>query len=369
MKKYFIIAVAALAASAACNKVVTDDAPQKAISFQVANYVPQTKANVAYEGTSFKTSAWFHADASATAQDFMSSETIKFQSNNTWAADRIYFWPKTGWINFFSWAGAPEPTVTEGKAVYGTSSAPVTIAVDADAMLASAAYRYGNANYNANVYPDPILYNSVDTKGVPTLFHHMLAQVNFVVKFDAQDIPNTSGYKWDLIINSVSLNYGNQGYLEVNFTDPSATGQAWPISANTVNWTRTANTDLAGTLNLGESNKQTTAAGSISAGKNLYENVSVLPQVIGTTGSNAKVALNYTLISYYNDVKHIEETIDLTGANAIAIAAFTNSTISEWDMNYKYTYTITIKPNKTVTFDPAVEAWENNSASYTYPND
>ncbi len=368
MKKYFIIAVAALAASAACTKNETET-PASPIAFQVANYVPQTKANVVFGGTEFKTSAWFHADASATTQDFMSSETIKFQSNNTWAADRVYFWPKTGWINFFSWAGTPEPAVTEGAAAYGTSSAPVTIATNADAMLAEAAYRYSNVNADTNLYTDPILYNGVDTKGVPTLFHHMLAQVNFIVKFDARDIASTSGYKWDLIINSISLNYGNQGYLEVNFTDPSATGQAWPLTANTVNWTRTANTDLAGTLNLGDANKQTTAAGNISAGKDLYKDVTVLPQDLTATGSNAKVSLNYTLISYYNDAKHIEETIDLTGANAIALTDFTTETINEWDMNYKYTYTITIKPNKTVTFDPAVVAWEEKAAGYTYPND
>ena len=181
MKKYFIIAVAALAASAACTKNVTET-PASPIAFQVANYVPQTKANVVFNGTEFKTSAWFHADASATAQDFMSSETIKFQSNKTWAADRVYFWPKTGWINFFSWAGTPEPAVTEGTAAYGASSAPVTIATNADAMLAEAAYRYSNANADTNLYTDPILYSGVDTKGVPTLFHHMLAQVNFIVK-------------------------------------------------------------------------------------------------------------------------------------------------------------------------------------------
>lgn len=368
MKKLFVIATAAVVALAACTKTEVNT-PDQTISFQVANYVPQTKANVAYEETEFTTSAWFHANATATAQEFMSSETIKLQSNNTWAADRLYFWPKTGWINFFSWAGSPAPTVTEGAAAYGTSSAPVTIATNANAMLASAAYHYGNAQNDTNLYTDPILYNGVDTKGVPTLFHHMLAQVNFIVKFDAQDIASSSGYKWDLIINSVSLNYGDEGYLNVSFTDPGTTGQAWPFSASTVNWTRTDNTDLAGTLNLGESNKQTTAAGSISAGKDLYKDVTVLPQVIGSTGSDAKLALNYTLISYYNDVKHIEETIDLTGTNAIAIADFTNNAITQWNMNYKYTYTVTIKPNKTVTFDPAEEAWETDAAGYTYPND
>lgn len=369
MKKYFIIAVAALVASAACTKNVTVETPDQAISFQVANYVPQTKANVAYEGTSFKTSAWFHADASATAQAFMASEIIKFQTNNTWAADRIYFWPKTGWVNFFSWAGAPEPAVTEGAAAYGTSSAPITIATDADAMLASAAYRYGSANYDANVYTDPILYNSVDTKGVPTLFHHMLAQVNFIVKFDAQDIPAESKYKWDLIIDEVKLEYGNKGYLEVSFTDPGSTNQAWPFAANSVNWTCVDNTILSGTMNIGASNKQTTEAGSISAGKDLYKDLSVLPQVIGNPGTTAKLGIKYTLISYYNNVEHITETVDLTGANAIALADFTNAAIPQWNMNYKYTYTLNIKPNKTVTFDPAVEAWESASSSYTYPND
>jgi len=368
MKKYLFLAVAVLAASTACTKNVVVESPDKAISFQVANYVPQTKANVAYEGTSFKTSAWFHADASSSAQAFMASETIKFQSNNTWAADRLYFWPKTGWINFFSWAGSPEPTVAEGSAAYGSSSAPITIATDADAMLASAAYRYGNADADSNVYPDPIKYNSVDVKGVPTLFHHMLAQVNFIVKFDASEVSNTSGYKWDLIIDEVSLNYGDEGYLNVTFTDPTSTGQAWPFTAGTVNWTRTDNTDLAGTLNLGDTNKQTTAAGSVSDGKDLYKDVTVLPQDITSSGSNAKIALKYTLISYYNDVKHIEESIDLTGTNAIALTDFTNESITAWNMNYKYTYTITIKPNKTVTFDPAVEAWESKAAGYTYNN-
>ena len=45
MKKYFIIAVAAVVAMAACTKVETDgNVPGKRISFQVANYASQTKA-------------------------------------------------------------------------------------------------------------------------------------------------------------------------------------------------------------------------------------------------------------------------------------------------------------------------------------
>ena len=39
------IAIAALAASSACTKIVADDAaPAKRVTFFAANYVPQTKA-------------------------------------------------------------------------------------------------------------------------------------------------------------------------------------------------------------------------------------------------------------------------------------------------------------------------------------
>ena len=144
MKKFYILATVALVASAACTKTeVVDNTPEKAISFQVANYVAQTKANGVYPGDQFKTYAWFHANATDPAQPFMVDETIKFQSNNTWAADRQYFWPKTGDINFYSYAGAPVPSsVTDGVVTYTDK----TIAITNDALLASAAYHYGSAN-------------------------------------------------------------------------------------------------------------------------------------------------------------------------------------------------------------------------------
>ena len=42
MKKYFIIATAAIVAMAACSKVETDNVPAKKIAFEVANYPSQT---------------------------------------------------------------------------------------------------------------------------------------------------------------------------------------------------------------------------------------------------------------------------------------------------------------------------------------
>ncbi len=67
MKKYFIIAVAAVAAMAACSKVETnlDNAPGNKITFQAANYATATKAgevSVLNDFTAFKSLAYLHAD-------------------------------------------------------------------------------------------------------------------------------------------------------------------------------------------------------------------------------------------------------------------------------------------------------------------
>ncbi|MCR5276483.1 MAG: fimbrillin family protein [Bacteroidales bacterium] len=378
MKKYFIIAIAALVASAACTKTeVSTLTPNQAISFQVANYVGRTRASESLfqMDSTFKTSSWFHENATAAAQAFMDNETVKWQStNSTWGTDRAYFWPKTGWINFFSWTGYPQPTsVTEGNVTYTNA----VIATDSNPMVASAAYHYSK---NENVYAgDDYKYNGTDVEGVPTLFHHLVSQVNVIVKFDASDISDTN-YKWDLVIEADTLNYANAGSLAINFVDPAAKGQNWPFTSPAINWTRSAspNVDLVGTDNLAAANKQTTTAGQVSAGKNLFTAISVLPQnLTATTGSAAKFSIKYTLTSYYNNVQHIKETVVLGGNDAIALTNFkydnsgTPATLDAWNTNYRYTYILTIKPNKTVTFDPVVEQWvdEPNQPGYTYPNE
>ena len=401
MKKYFIFAATALVALAACSKVeVSTPEQDKAISFQVANYVGKTKAGESAFDTdkTFKTSAWFHP-TSGEAQSFMSAEVIKWQSSRTpkqWASDRMFYWPKTGYVNFFSWAGSPEPTVTEGSAKYGDASATptyITIATDADAMLANGAYRYASANHNANVYN--INYESVDVTGVPTLFHHMLSKVTFIVKFDATGADAKN--KWDLTINNASLTYADKGALNVTFTDPGSTAQAaWPYATTAVNWTMKPNDNkvLAVTENIGATNMQTTIGGNVSEGKTLLNEITVLPQALDATdGSNARFAINYTLKHYYDTADYaanpsaepvwteqIFETVNLTdpadptnpgdALGSLALTAFSSEVVPAWNMNYKYIYTVTIRPNKTVTFDPAVVVWADPvNSGYTYPED
>lgn len=358
MKKYMILAVAALVASVACTKVENNVAtPDQAISFQVANYVPQTKAGEVKfdESKTFNTYAWFHPNETAGAQAFMSNETIKWQeAAKSWASDRTYFWPKTGYVNFFSYAGTPAPAVTDGTATYTDK----TIAIDDDALLASAAYRYSNSS--ANEYGLQYGTANTDVTGVPTLFHHLLSQVSVIVKFDASGTTDNKN-KWDLTVNSLALNYDNTGSLTVNFTDPGSIGEAWPYTVAGVNWTPSgAYTKLDATASVGT--VQTTTAPNVSAGLTFFDAITVLPQALT---NSATIDLNYTLKHYYDGDEQIFETVDLTGAKGIKLTDFTVEAITAWNMNYKYTYTITIKPSNTVTFDPAVEAWQEKAAGYT----
>ena len=375
MKKLFIIAAAAVAVLAACTKTEGNTTPDRAISFQVANYVPQTKAGEVKfpETQTFTTYAWFHP-TSGSSQVFMDGETIKWQaSSKTWASDRLYFWPKTGDINFYSYAGSPEPAVTDGEAKYENK----TIAIDDDALLASAAHHYGFADSAENVYNTLTYGTDTDVTGVPTLFHHVLAKVSFKVVFSAEGIKDTK-YKWDLLVNSASVEYANKGSLTVAFADNSYKRQVWPYTTAGYNWvpkSGEANVEQAAPAGTnavafnGTANKQTVTANAAGTAKSdgiiILDEITVMPQdVTSATGSAAKFNLNYTLTSYYDGTQHIVETVNLED---IVLADKFTSAINAWNMNYKYTYTITIKPNKTVTFDPAVEAWETGASAYTYP--
>ena len=125
MKKYIIFAVAALAASVACTKtsIDYDQVPETSISFQVAKYMAQTRADLG-TGTSlwsewtnptFKTFAFYYPNSGDGNQLFMDNMLISpLASDNSaatteagtakWAPAVERFWPKTGYINFFSYA-------------------------------------------------------------------------------------------------------------------------------------------------------------------------------------------------------------------------------------------------------------------------
>ena len=163
MKKYFILAVAALVTFSACTKIEDiDSAPAEKITFQAASYVPQTKANssVWSEFTSFKCKAFLHAAGYSDTQNMFgaSGETITpWQSDGStaatseanvsyWAPSHDYYWPKdaSSYVNFVAWYdknGAPT-TSSETSLVWTINGTDRSLATSDNILFADEAWYY-----------------------------------------------------------------------------------------------------------------------------------------------------------------------------------------------------------------------------------
>lgn len=417
MKKYFILVAAALVALAACSKMeVSETTPQKEITFEIAKYSAQTKAgeNTALNAelvngnsiTSFYTNAWYYTDGEATSQRYMTNQEVRYIAGNSttsakWAPyGRTYFWPKTGWINFFSYAGAPAPTaVAENTLTYGTTSNPLTIGTGANVLIADAAYKYNDNNPT----PDDPYYHMSTTnegtvgEGVPTLFRHALAKLTVDVKFDATGIENK--YTFDVDVLSASVKVNNKGSLAVAFTPQNTKGTVkWstPASTDKIGWVPSSaayvaidapSTAIEKSFTANPATSDITAQGGkvVGSAENtplvLINENTVMPQEMVNPDDDTKQAtlsISYKLKTTYTDGENsdsITETVTLTDIPMVNFKYNgTNNTptaIEQWNMNTKYTYHITIKPGGVVLFDPAVEPWvvETNEPVYTYPED
>lgn len=403
MKKYIIIAAVALVASAACTKVQTDETSQREISFELAKYSTLTRANETALNaelvngnpiTDFYTNAWYHADASAAAQAFMNDQKISYVAGDAttaakWAPNgRTYFWPKTGYINFFSYAGAPAPTAkAENTLTYGTSASPLTIGTGDNVLIADAAYAYSDNN---TVNDDPYWHKENVAEGVPTLFRHALAKLTVDVKFDATGIEDKYTFEVDVISANVKVN--NKGNLAVEFTPQTTKGTAqWstPAAADKIGWAPAnveyvaidaPSTAISGTLDATpdiECVGGTVTGSAVNTPLVLIAENTVMPQAMT---DNAVLNITYKLRTTYTDSAHpelnttITEEVPLSNIKLSSFKYMNNNVptaITEWDMNTKYTYHITIRPGGVVLFDPAVEPWvvEANQPGYTYPED
>ena len=397
MKKYIIIAAAALVAATACSKVETVETPDEAISFKVANYTPATRAEVSLNSEEiyqFKTWAWVHPNGGATGEAFMVGETVTPDNNNAptaWVPSRAYYWPKNkdSYINFFSFTSNGDtpkvPTVVnEGSFKYDGA----TIVPTDNILAAEAAYGYKS---NVTTYKQ---VSGVEA-GVPTLFHHLLSQVKFDVKLDAQkDLDGktiSDKYSFKVVINSATVTYANKGSLTLNFSAPSSLPGQSPFTtvANYIGWEKTAgaaaNTLAPKSTDAIMTDGITVKGGSASAATTLIDWSSVMPQVLGKLAEAAtetteatpatgdvKIALTYTLTTTYKNSDSATDPLNTEFSEQIVIPATPltafNDAIDSWYMNYKYIYHITIKAvdAKQIIFDPAVVEWIPSATEPTF---
>jgi hypothetical protein len=380
MKKIIFLAAAAIATLASCTKTVVEE-PNPEIAFSVARYM--TKAGPedykdAHKAIPFGVYAWFKGETSADNRDFMVNQKVSYtgDSDNRWAPEgTTYYWPKSGSLDFIGYSpystlgatDAPFPTITETTFTYPAWD--VAAHPDVDVMYADKAAGMTGATGTQKTY----YYN-----GVPMLFHHALAKVNFEVKAAYTEVtdPDTgTKTKWDIEVESIKVNnILSSGSFSLNLNS----GNTWdkPVDADGNNvWTAdggTTNLDL----------DLTNVANPLVAG-NVYDldsDVFVMPQAL--TGGNQEVVLKVTITTYrdINDGNGYQEVLKETGVEIQANLA--GGTMDAWEMNQNITYSFNFAPSYGTTtttdtdgdgipdvvptvvyFDPAVDEWQNITVS------
>lgn len=374
MKKYLILAAAAVVAMAACTKNTLDQEaiPDVPITFQAANYVPQTKAgevSVLDDFTAFKCKAYLHAEgidlnANGTVngtsfQNFFGTdgETITWNSTaKEWAPSHVYYWPKgaQSFVNFVGWYGVDgtgedtAPTIT--YAYDGTASKYKATLVwnytsvagnsASNLLYADMAWRFKANNNGATYGKDGV------SEGVPMLFHHALAQINVKVYADGTSLTAGTGSvsdanaTWTIALENPAITpVYNAGTLTLTNEDPgtNATTQAW-----TGSWAGTSSTGsiAASNLNVDKVTKATA--------NTLFNATCVVPQTLGATvvlSFNMRITTTYKTNPTNPNVELIPVSVKLNDMGT-----------SAWAQNTKYTYYLKIVPNQSkVLFDPALQ--------------
>ena len=333
--RFYIVILALVLLTLGCTKTEVADTKEKAVAFQVGSYAPQTKAP---EGTasiidvdrinSFRSRGYLHAVGVPGEQAFFGTagETITYHAGSpaTWTPSHDYFWPKStgSYVNFISWVGGtPEVNYAESEETWNATFAwnNVTVAPTDNLLWADMAWRY---NANEQTYQ----FNSVQ-EGVPTLFHHALAQVRFMGR---QSNASDGNVSWTVTVKDLSLAaVKNQGSLSMTNTDPgSKQTKAWTVT----NW---AAADATAPIAATGLDKALTATD-----QELIDYKSVLPQAVT---ANMELTVNYTVTTTYPNNDNVKTVVENASAKA-KLSEFSGA-ITAWEMNKRYTYTVVINPD------------------------
>ena len=367
--------------------------------------VKELKAlGVAEANLTFKTSAWLHSSVEG-KQNFMNAEPITYDGTApcSWSPSRDFFWPKasTSYVNFASWydytAATPTLTYTESASVWNVSISWPNRVVQAkdDILYADVAWRFnGNPTSAQNNSNEAAALADTDTsfgkdgvtEGVPTLFHHALAQVLFKAKVEkiykgesriaAADNTDKLGTYWDVTLGTVTISskVKNTGTLTLTQTDKGSKGiKPYGLPANSI-WTPasmyaggTATSSDYSSFSLGYASILTTSAVDIMDGGMPEHYQAVMPQHVG---DDITITITYVIDTYYcteaqftgGSKASYKKTTETVTTDALQLNEDEDDVY--WQMNKRYTYTLIIDPETTlIKFDPAVASWA--SPSYT----
>lgn len=375
MKKYFILAVAALVALAACTKNNADKTAYeqaKVINFNTvankATKAPISGTTYSWNAPAFGVFAWYLADgnwntagANSSAVSYMSDVEVAFNdTKDIWVPSSNYYWPLEGKLTFIAYSPKTAATATftnAGVLTLTNFTVDTNVADQVDLLYSAIA---ANKTQNESYYVDDEEGTDNDKnsqtaqgdKGVIIQFKHALAQVIFKAK-TADDVYDAGlSFKVDAItVNAAST------AASMTVTNPT-TDQA---AADITTWnTPGTNVDFA------VSSTAFPAAANTYLTKTLSDPIGdalLMIPVTAFAGTDPTVTVNYTLY-------RLSDNVDL-GSKEVTIH-FDNidDVVASWQAGKKYEYDLTIDLQK-IYFTPSIVNWVDaaNPQDVDVPND
>ncbi len=359
MKKCFWLAIPVMAVMASCTSSEEDVlvAVNPEVTFQVANYLSQTKAEATFPATEkFGVYAWYDAEnGGATHQVFMDNETVaKSSSDSEWRTSKVYYWPKTGNIDFIGYyPQSATPWITIGNNEGGLANLFLGIIKNSDG---TEDYMYADKAVDYTQNNNPAIYKETGNKlGVPILFHHALAKLNVKVKASKLE---EGGTKWDITVDEMTfkgLSTSGTLVFDLNAYSEGAAQQVGWTPRNGI-WN-----ELSDAADVNAMKNATATPLTLKTTDQVTLNgYTVVPQPL----SGKVLHVKYT-IKTYNDGGTTPYSTEVVEKDIKLDADFT-AVNDYWRINNYVTYNLTIKPSENeILFDPSVAAWSELAPSVT----
>lgn len=340
-KHLFYIAAACVALASCVKNEVRVNSPDKEITFQTVS----TKAGDPFNTDNhFFSYAYFledgktwdanHDEAQAYIYNAEISHITPPSGTSYWAAAKPYYWPKQGSLTFFAWTdNTPTPNV-------GTD-ATVTCAHDSGIKIENYSVK---DNLNKDILVAAIAKDKKSNasatgaweKGVPTVFRHALAKVEFNVN-KKTDYPNVEFRVKKITLNKVSTR-GTFTQYQSNPKPEKWGWNGWGVQE-----------DL--TVFTGDKEVTTTFNQLLPSVTDYHI---VLPQVLKDK-TDPTLTIEYEIITSYVAGKPVTEAVKDT-KNLKDIYK------NDWECNKKYVLGITLGLNE-IYWDPSVEPWDNGTVT------
>lgn len=357
MKKLVLAALVGVAFTGCVQNEEFAPKPQKEISFEVANKVHSTRVEAFETTETFAANAWV-TDGGTTKQ-LIKDEVVSYgtasldhDSNDStapltsyWKTANPYYWPLEGTVDFICYYPTTvKPSITPDYAGADVLTYTDYTVDDVDVMYADKAVRYSaNTTYEGFT-------------GVPTLFHHALAKLNFKVQNGNYD---DGVYYWKVTVRSITANNihkkGSVTLTHNGNVSPSTYGE-WNLPANNV-WTPSA-TPVTATYTWDPADvvlddEDVTPFDA----KTVY----VMPQTLTTVGVHQTVTVVYTVDQIRKSDSEVISSKDYNPTLDLY-----STTLEHWQMNKDITYTLSFNPKgEMILFAPAVKEWEPATGGIT----